>query len=257
MKLFFIELLLVALALVLMACGGGSSNSNKIVTVNISATRTLVDLGQTVTLTWSSANATQCLATSSPPESDWTALVGVSGTATVTPATYAGEIFSLTCTGSSLSQATASVSVSVNSASAAIANDIPAGATYPTDRWVSNTCVLNGTPVAGLTVEPTNTPAFWVCPGTGWGCYPTSGGGFGGQWSATADGTGMLVTYPQLSSACVSRYHFPISLLNISGTTASGSFSADFIDQTGTSTTCSFSLVPVSGPGPAWMQINC
>jgi hypothetical protein len=266
MKTTIAELVLLGLALILIACGGGGStrNMNSVVTVSLSATPTLVDLGEIVTLTWSSTNASTCLATSSPAESDWTALLGASGSATVTPATYAGEIYSLTCAASSgPSQGTASVSVSVNSAAAAIANDTPNGASYPSNRWISSNCALNGHPIAGLTIEPATGSApqgnssFWICPGTGWGCFPTSGGGYGGQWSATTDGTGMLVTYPQLTSACVARYHFPISVLNIAGDAASGTFSAEFVDGTGANATCSFTLVPLAGPGPAWQQINC
>ena len=253
-------LLLLGLAVLLIACGGGNSGGrggNNAVTASISANPTTVDLGQTVKLTWSSANATSCLATSAPAEADWTAVVATSGSATVIPAIYAGEVYSLTCAGSGSSSATASASVTVNSAAAAIANSIN-GAGNPSNHWTTNSCSLNGTPINGLTVvNPSasiNGYTFWVCI-QGMGCNPGGPGGFAGQWSATGDGTGMLVTYP--STSCLNQTKVPLSVFNIVGSTSSGSFDSELVDQTGATAACSFSLEPPIANAPVMQQIGC
>jgi hypothetical protein len=252
---------LIGVAVLLAACGSSNSGSGHGsrggVTVNISASLSTVDLGQSVTLNWSSTNASSCLATSAPAESDWTALVGTSGSAIVSPASYTGEIYGLTCAGPAGSQATASTSVTVNSAVAAIANSVN-GAGNLSNYWTTNNCVLNGTPINTLTVV---TPAASINGYTFWvgidnmGYNPGGAGGFAGNWAATSDGSGMLVTYPSMS--CLHQTRVPVSILNIAGSTPAGTFDGELVDQTGATAACSFSLVPPTGNAPAYQQIQC
>jgi hypothetical protein len=141
--------------LVDVGCGGGNGSSNGGLTVNISANSTTVDLGESVTLTWSSTKASSCLASSASPESDWTALVATGGSATVTPTGFGGEVYSLTCAAPSGSFATGSTSVTVNSPATGIVNgtNTPTeGPPAPSTAWAANSCVFDGHTIANLTV---------------------------------------------------------------------------------------------------------
>jgi hypothetical protein len=231
----------------LVACGSGNNGGgggSGAVTANITASPTTVDLGETVKLTWSSTNATSCLATSAPAESDWTAIVANSGSATVTPGSYAGEVYSLTCAGSGSSSATASASITVNSAAAGIVNG--RNGQQPSTVWAGQSCVFDGYSTANLTVLGASGSGqigvnFPVLGGLGGGY-----GGYWGGWSATGDGTGLLIDYAPNSNSC-GKVQFPVSILNIDGSTASGSFSGGLVDQFGATTSCSFKLVPAGG----------
>ena len=253
--------------LVHVGCGGGNAGGNASgrgnggITANISASSTTVDLGQSVTLTWSSANASSCLASSAPPESDWTALVATGGSATVTPAGFGGEVYSLTCTAPSGSFATGSASVTVNSAATAIVNPVNAGQ-VPSNFWATQNCSLNGSTITSLTVvnaatASTNGQAIWVGPEEAYGYNSSGPGGFQGNWNATTDGTGILIPDYNLSEACFSRINLPVSILNINGSTASASFNAELVDSTGATAACSFTLVPPSGNAPTLQTIGC
>jgi hypothetical protein len=259
---FLVSTALVLTATLMLACGGGKNSNGGInaVTVSISASPTTVDLGETVTLSWSSTNATSCLATSAPPEADWIAAVGTSGTATVTPPSFANELYSLTCIQSASGQSqTSSVSVTVNSAATGIENDVISSGGYTTFKnlWSTNSCVLDGTTLTNLTiVGPSNgigSSDIWLgVPIFG---YSTgSPGGVGAGWTATQDGTGLLITYSPGGGSCE---RLPVSILNIAGSTASGGFSADLVDGTGTTAACTFSLIPPSGNGPSFEDVNC
>lgn len=63
-------------------------------TVTIAVAPTSIVLGKTATLTWSSTNATACMASNG-----WTGTEAVSGTQTVTPTTAGSLSYVLTCTG--------------------------------------------------------------------------------------------------------------------------------------------------------------
>jgi hypothetical protein len=244
----------------LVACGGGNNGggSGGAVTAKITASPSTVDRGQAVKMTWSSTNATSCLATSAPAESDWTALVATSGSATVTPESYAGEIYSLTCAGSGSSSATASVSVTVNSAAVAIENPTN-GKGVPSNFWATQNCALNRFTITSVTVlngQPWGQTIF-VGPAEGYGYNPNGPGGFYGYWNATVDGTGLLIPTYNPSNACLSRWNLPVSMLNIAGSTASGSFDAELVDGSGATTSCSFALVPPTGNAPSYQELGC
>ena len=83
-------------------CGAGSSS---IVsppakpTVTFSASASAVQVGQSLTLTWSSTNATSCMASATPSESDWSGAQPTSGSQSVTPVSAGAITYSLNCTG--------------------------------------------------------------------------------------------------------------------------------------------------------------
>lgn len=80
-------------------------------TVTLSASNTSVTSGGTVTLTWSSQNATSCTAAASPSNSAWSGSQNPSGGPVTTSAITANTTFSLSCTGGG---GTGSASVTVN-----------------------------------------------------------------------------------------------------------------------------------------------
>jgi hypothetical protein len=69
-------------------------------TVTLSANPMTVTVGQPVTLTWSSKNATQCFITSANDAPDPNNSLSANGTKSVTSAGYGWEQYNVTCTGS-------------------------------------------------------------------------------------------------------------------------------------------------------------
>jgi hypothetical protein len=101
----------------MMACGGGGANGGGVLapTVTLTAAPTTpIALGQSVTLKWSSTNATQCTASASPAENDWSGAKATSGSQTATPTATGTETYSLSCSGVG-GTVSLSVSVTVNS----------------------------------------------------------------------------------------------------------------------------------------------
>jgi hypothetical protein len=84
-------------------------------TATLQVSPTSVNSGGTVTLTWSSTNATSCTASSSPSGA-WSGTVATSGTAT-SAALTATTSFTLTCVGSDGTNPTSTQTVSLNSTS--------------------------------------------------------------------------------------------------------------------------------------------
>ena len=78
-------------------------------TVSLSAAPTTITLGQTVTLTWSSANAIACNATG-----DWSGTEATAGSQTLTPATAGTKNYTLACTGAGGNSVSQSAAVAVN-----------------------------------------------------------------------------------------------------------------------------------------------
>lgn len=85
-------------------------------TVTLTASGTSVTSGGTVTLTWSSQNATSCTASASPSNSAWTGSETTSGGPVTTAAITANTTFTLSCTGGG-GTGSATVTVSVSTAS--------------------------------------------------------------------------------------------------------------------------------------------
>jgi hypothetical protein len=81
------------------ACSGGSNSPPPMPTVTITAASGTVNLGQSVMLSWSSANANSCTASASPNESDWSGTQATRGSLSVTPAASGIISYTLTCTG--------------------------------------------------------------------------------------------------------------------------------------------------------------
>ena len=81
--------------------------------VSLSISATAITLGQSATLTWSSANATQCTASNG-----WSGSQSISGSTTVTPSTAGTVSYVLTCANTAAS-ANATVTLTVNAAAAA------------------------------------------------------------------------------------------------------------------------------------------
>jgi hypothetical protein len=90
-------LLIACILWFLNGCGGGASSAPP--TVSISASSSMVTLGQSVTLSWSSRNVTSCTASANPSQSDWSGPEPVSGSASVTPAAPGTITYTLGCTG--------------------------------------------------------------------------------------------------------------------------------------------------------------
>ena len=116
------------------ACSGGSNAPPLMPTVTLTTVSPAVMLGQTMMLTWSSANAASCTASASPSESDWSGTEMTSGSLSVTPAAVGTVSYSLTCTGmgGSVSRS-ASVTVSAPASLSITSGPPPAaqvGSTY-------------------------------------------------------------------------------------------------------------------------------
>ena len=85
------RLLPIFATLMLISCGGGGG-SKPLPTINLIADDLSVLLNSTTTLSWSSTNATSCVA-------DWTSLTSVSGSVEVTILNVGNNNFSITCSG--------------------------------------------------------------------------------------------------------------------------------------------------------------
>jgi hypothetical protein len=110
-KLFLITVVLASNFLT--NCGGGGNGGGTSPlpkpTVSISASPSSIIIGQSVTLSWSSTNATSCAASG-----DWSGTKATSGKETVTPSTTGSKTYSLSCSGAG-GTGSASASVTVTS----------------------------------------------------------------------------------------------------------------------------------------------
>lgn len=92
--------------ILLSSCGGGGSSTPPVPTVSLSPSASEVEVGNTVTLTWSSTNATSCNASGS-----WTGTKGISGSEQITIGIAGPNNFSLSCSGESITSGSASTSI--------------------------------------------------------------------------------------------------------------------------------------------------
>jgi hypothetical protein len=95
--------------------GGSGSNSatltaNPAPTVRVSVSPTSITVGQTASVTWSSANATACTGSGA-----WTGNESLSGTLSVTPPTAGSLTYTLSCTGTGVA-VSGSTTLTVNAA---------------------------------------------------------------------------------------------------------------------------------------------
>lgn len=117
------KVVVASLTLILASCGGGGDDGQKstssvqtqsapvspAVTVNLNSNLLNVMEGKTYTLTWSSTNATNCVA-----DGSWTGTVNTSGTKELSAAGVGDKTYKITCNNSS-SSASSSVLVKVTS----------------------------------------------------------------------------------------------------------------------------------------------
>ena len=142
-----------AALLIVAGCGGGSSSggssaqtsSGPAATVNLSASRTAINAGEQVTLTWSSNNATSCTASGG-----WSGTRQTSGSETVGPVNQTTR-FTLSCSGAG-GGGLAEVTVQVDTGSgvsvtlSANPSNVSQGGTT-TLQWTAqnaNTCTASG-----------------------------------------------------------------------------------------------------------------
>lgn len=109
----FIFRRLLGLYVVLLAGCGGGGGGNPPPTLSISAASSTIALGQSVLLSWSTMNATSCMASASPGESDWSSAELMSGSQSVMPVAAGTVTYTLACTGPGGS-ASGSAAVTVN-----------------------------------------------------------------------------------------------------------------------------------------------
>src|SRR5438132_1697403 len=89
-------------------CGGGKAAP----AVLISASSSMITVGQSVTLSWSGTNVTSCTASASPSASDWSGPMPTSGTRSVTPASPETNTYTLQCNGAGSVSSQVTVGVS-------------------------------------------------------------------------------------------------------------------------------------------------
>ena len=101
MKTWALSVVLTFALCLLNACGGSKATPPPPAApmVTIAATSGAITLGQKVTLTWTSTDATSCTASANPSQSDWSGPEPVSGSASVTPAAPGTITYTLGCTG--------------------------------------------------------------------------------------------------------------------------------------------------------------
>jgi Galactose oxidase, central domain len=84
----------------LSACGSGNSAPPlPLPTVTITASDTAIDVGNSLTLNWSSTNATSCTASATPSESDWSGNQPTKGSQSVQAAAAGVVSYALSCAG--------------------------------------------------------------------------------------------------------------------------------------------------------------
>lgn len=169
---FITSLGAVAAVSVLSACGGDSSPSTApAVTAALQASSTTIDAGGSVTLTWSSANATSCTASGG-----WSGTLTASGSRS-TGALGANTTFSLTCTGTGGTSQPAAVTIVVNA--------------LPTATLSANPTIVAGGGASTLTWSSADATAC------------TAAGGWSGALAASGSrSTGALTVNSTFSLTC-------------------------------------------------------
>ena len=119
------------------AAPGGGRGGTPQPSVIISPSKTTANVGEAITLTWSSTNATSCAASATPAQADWSGSKPTSGSGTVAPTSAGSVTYSLACTGTG----------GTTSQSAAVTATIPANLAITSGQPPSGTVgVVYGTP---------------------------------------------------------------------------------------------------------------
>lgn len=178
----------------LAACGGGGGgastgnpNPTPAPTVTLTANPTSITAGQTVTLTWSSTNATSCSASGG-----WSGAKAISGTE-VSAALSGATTFSLNCTGTGGSTS-ASVSVSLVS---------PPALTF----------------TAAQTAITTNYPTTLTWSSTNATACTASGGWTGARPTSGTDSTGLVAAASTFTLTCTGPGGSTSQQVNVTVTT--------------------------------------
>ncbi|MDP9090940.1 MAG: TIGR03118 family protein [Pseudomonadota bacterium] len=113
----FLDLAGILGCLILASCGGGyngmTASTSSGATISLSVAPTIITLGQSAVVTWSSSSGTSCTASGG-----WSGSLAASGTQTVTPTAAGTDTFTLTCSGGAYSSNAASATLTVNAGSA-------------------------------------------------------------------------------------------------------------------------------------------
>ena len=133
-------------------------------TANLSADKTVVSTGDTLNLTWSSANTTSCTATANPSTSSWAGGKSVSGgTQSVGPLS-ADTTFTITCLGNASNSVTDSVTVFVEPIELPNCSD---GVDNDGDGWIDSQdpgCLSGpGGEYNPSDVSESNSPTSYAC----------------------------------------------------------------------------------------------
>jgi probable HAF family extracellular repeat protein len=117
-------------------------------TVSLTASPTTIASGQSTTLTWTSANATACIASGGGTDDGWTGTArATSGSAAITEAVVVASplslTFTLTCDNASTGQSTpASIKVALNPTPSSSGGGSGGGGTLDPFSWVVLLCIL-------------------------------------------------------------------------------------------------------------------
>lgn len=194
----FLRVAALAACLLLASCGGSSdggassasalasSSASNPVIVSIGASPTSLALGESTRLTWSSSNATGCLA-SGDTTGAWSGTVALSGTRLVTPSAAGTHTYTLTCNGTANSTsvvvaapATPMPTVSLSLAPASVLAGQPATLTWSTTD--ASTCFASD---AWAGIRPASGSIVVVQPIAGTYTYSLSCTGAGGSASGS------------------------------------------------------------------------
>jgi len=181
----------------LAGCGGisASSGGGTPPAVALSASPGTVTLGQSVTLTWSSAGADSCTASASMSESDWSGSKTTSGSQSATPPATGTQTYTLACTNAAgTSSASAKITVNGPAAPKVMLAAAPTTITLgqsTTLTWSStnaNSCTASAAPAEGdWSGAKATSGSQAASPGaTGTETYTLSCTGAGGTASASA-----------------------------------------------------------------------
>ena len=203
------------------ACGGSSGSPPPLPTVTILASPSVVTVGQSVGLTWSTTNTTSCTSSASPSESDWSGLQATNGSKSVSPLSAGTINYTLMCTGAGGSGSGAASVTAKNASATHFSISAPSTATAGTAFNFTVTAFdASNNPVSDYagTVHFSSSDSKATLPQNstltnGTGTFPATLGTAGSQTitatdTATASITG---TSNSINVSVVTATHFSVS----------------------------------------------
>jgi hypothetical protein len=256
---FIYWLLIIALFSIASACGGGGSTPVAVPTVSLNVAATMIDAGQSTSLTWTSSNATSCSASG-----DWSGALAASGSQS-TGALSVNATYSLTCTGPGGTSAVSTVAVTVIPLPAAALTAAPAAVALgasSTLMWSStnaDSCTASGDWSGTLAPSGTqntaaitaNTTYVIVCTGAGGSSTPTAAtvmlipppsASISASPTSVMSGSAALLTWSSTNSTSCAASGDWSGALAISGTQSTGPLT--------TTSTYSLSCIGPGGTAP-------